>query len=397
MSYLISLILLFLPAYLIRFSIGVIPTTLLEFLIYFVFLIGLWQAKKIGFRKIPLKIYLPTSFLIISLIISSIIAPDKLVALGILKGFFIDPLLVFWLVWQFVQREDLPKLFWGLIGSGTFVGVHTIILKIFGQVSADGRVIGIFGYSPNYLSLFLAPIAVLLTTYNLQLTTKKNYKLLVVSCLLLVISILAIYFSGSRGGFLAILGGSGIFLLANYWSWISKSFSAKIIIAIIILASLYTSWTYFQPDFSVSPETGGRIATSNNLRWQIWQTSIELGKNQPLFGVGLGNFQTAFGELTKNRANFPEYITPMALTPHNIFLMFWLETGILGLIAFLWLLAIFFRQALKNLDLRYNPIILGVMSSIILYGLIEASIWKNDLSIIFWVIWGMIWTREFEK
>src|SRR3990172_12365537 len=131
MSYLISLILLLLPTYLIRFSIPAspaggfnIPTTLLEIFIYVVFLIGLWQAKKIGFRKIPLKIYLPTSFLIISLIISTIIAPDKLVPLGILKGFFIDPLLVFWLVWQFIKKEDFPKLFWGLIGSGTFVGVH---------------------------------------------------------------------------------------------------------------------------------------------------------------------------------------------------------------------------------------------------------------------------------
>ncbi len=391
MSYLISLILLLLPSYLIRFSIEGIPTTALEVLIYVVFLIGLWQAKKTGFHKIPLKIYLPISLFIIALAISTIIASDKLAALGLLKGFFIDPLLVFWLIWQFIKKEDLLKLFWGLIGSGTFVALHTIILKILGNSTADGRVIGIFGYSPNYVALFLAPVAVLLIAYGLQLTAHRKYLLLMICGPILVISLAAIYFSGSRGGFLAILGGTGIFILSNFWGWIRQRISAKIIIAILILSSLYISWTYFQPDFSVSPENGGRIATSNNLRWQIWETTLELAKEHPLLGVGLGNFQNAFGALTQNRPNFPEYITPMALTPHNIFLLFWLETGILGLVAFIWLLVIFFHQALKNLNSKYSPIILGVMSTLVLYGFIEASIWKNDLSIIFWVIWGMIW------
>src|SRR3990172_8981196 len=111
MSYLISLIFLLLPAYLIRFSILGIPTTLLEVLIYLVFLYGLWRAKKEGFRKIPAKIYLPAGLLIIALIISALISPDKRTALGEFKGFFIDPLLVFWLIYQFIRKEDLPKIF----------------------------------------------------------------------------------------------------------------------------------------------------------------------------------------------------------------------------------------------------------------------------------------------
>jgi putative inorganic carbon (HCO3(-)) transporter len=259
-----------------------------------------------------------------------------------------------------------------------------------GHTTPDGRVIGIFGYSPNYLALFLAPIAVLTIGYSFQFLATRRYYHLASLWSLAAINLLAIYFSGSRGGFLAIVGGLGIFLIVYFWPWIRKRISAKIMLIILILAGLYTSWTLFRPDLSVSPEAG-RVASSNNVRWQIWQASLELGFEHPWLGVGLGNFQEAFGNLTQNRANFPEYITPYALTPHNLFLMFWLSTGILGLLAFMWLLVNFYRQAKGKLARNAPTIIVAVFSAIIIYGLIEASIWKNDLSIIFWTFWGLIW------
>lgn len=394
MIYLISTILLLLPTYLIRFSIFSIPTTLLEIVIYLVFIYGLYRAIKDGFRRLPLFFWLPIGLLIVSLIISVVVAPDKRIASGEFKGFFVDPILVGWLVFQFIKKEDLPKLFWSLIFSGTFVAIHTIILKILGQVTADGRVIGIFGYSPNYISLYLAPIATLIIAYGLSPMGKKKYLLSGLCAMLFAINIVALYFSGSRGGFLAVVAGIGVYFIVLLWGWIRKRISGQIIVAILIIFAIYTAWTFFQPDFSVSPESGGRVATSNNLRWEIWKTSLELGKNHPLLGVGLGNFQNAFGNLTANRPNYPEYITPQALTSHNIFIMFWLSTGILGLIAFAWLLVVFAKNALKKISDDSTKIILAVMATIVFYGLIESSIWKNDLSVIFWVFWGMIWTVE---
>jgi len=290
MVYLIFLILLLLPTYLIRFSILGIPTTFLEILIYIVFLLGLGQAWKIGFKKLPVKVWLPIGLLIVALVISIAISPDKRTALGEFKGFFIDSILVFWLIWQFVRPGDVSKLFSGLIGSGLFVAFWTIVQKFLGQTTPDGRVIGIFGYSPNYLALFLVPIAVLLVAYVFQLAAQRKYWWSALAFLLLAIILLAIYFSGSRGGFLAIAGGLGVFLVISYWPWIRKRISAKIMIVILILASLYTSWTFLRPDFAVAPEAG-RVATSNNVRWQIWQATIELGLKHPLLGVGLGNFQ----------------------------------------------------------------------------------------------------------
>jgi len=394
MTYLISLILLLLPTYLIRFSVFGIPSTVLEVLIYTVFLYGLWQARKAGFKPIPFLILIVPALMIVALIISTIIAPDKRVALGELKGFFIDPFIFLWLLWQFAQKEKLLLFFGSLSISGLFVAIHTIIQKILGHVTPDGRVIGIFGYSPNYLALFLMPISVLVFGLGWHFLAKKKVLWSLGADLTFILIGLAIYFSGSRGGILALVFGIGIFFLAKYWYWIRERFSSKVIVIVLILVAIYTAWTFIRPDFSASPDSG-RVASSNNVRFQIWQTSWELGitkgvKNA-ILGVGLGNFQNAFDKLTKDRANFPEYITPMALTPHNIFLMFWLSTGILGLLSLLGLFALFIRQALKHLSAEYAPIILSVFSSIIIYGLVEASIWKNDLSIIFFFFWGIVW------
>ena len=401
MANFISLILLLLPTYLIRFTVFGIPTTVLEILIYIVFLYGFWQTRQDGFKPIPRKIYLPIGLLIFALIISTIISPDKRTALGELKGFFIDPLLVGWLIFQYLKEKDITKIFAGLIGSGLFVGIHTIVQKFLGHVTADGRVIGIFGYSPNYVALFLAPIAVLLIAYGLTLVIQKKYFPSIFYFLFSIFYLVAIYFSGSRGGFLAVGGGLGIFVILYYWTWIRAHLAAKIMIAVLIIMALATTWSLFRPDFSLSPETGGRATSSNNVRFQIWQASTELAIKNPkntILGVGLGNFQNAFDKLTKERANFPEYITPMALTPHNLFLMFWFSSGLLGLVAFLWLLVIFYREGFKKLlSSKTTPIILAIVSTIIIYGFIESSIWKNDLGILFWTFWTLIWIIDSSK
>ncbi len=393
MPYLISLILLLLPAYLIRFNVFGIPSTALEVAIYIVFLYGLFRAFKVGFRPLKWQIWLPIAVLAVALIISTIISPDKRTALGEFKGFFIDPLLFLWVLLQFGEKKDFPMYFAGLGLSGTFVAIHTITLKILGNVTPDGRVIGIFGYSPNYLALFLAPITIMTIAYSSGLLAQKKYFFAVGGFFLSAIDLLAIYFSGSRGGIMAVVFGIGAFVLAHYWPWIRERFSAKIIIVILVLIAIYTSWTFLRPDFSASPSSG-RVASSNNVRFQIWQASWELVREHPrsmLLGVGLGNFQNAFDKLTHNRANFPEYISPLALTPHNLYLMFWLSTGLLGLLSLLLMFGVFFYHGLKKITGLYVPLVLAVMVAIALYGVVEATIGKNDLSVIFFFFWGLVW------
>ncbi|OGD57202.1 hypothetical protein A2V71_02195 [Candidatus Berkelbacteria bacterium RBG_13_40_8] len=394
MKYLIALIALALPTYLIRFDFGGIPTTLLEILIYVIFLIGLWKLAYCQWLKVRQTFWLPIGVLLLALIISTIIAPDKLAAAGQVRAYFIDPLLVFWLMICYLEIKDFSWIFLGLAGSGLFVSIHTIIQKILGHVTADGRVIGIFGYSPNYVALFLAPIIVMTVACGIQMMAKKSYQLSVISYLLSVISIVAIYFSGSRGGLIAVVGGIVFYLILRYWEIIRKKMLYKTAVLLLVTAAVFGTAWFFKPDFQAS---GGRVTSSNNLRWQIWGASFELGAKHPLLGVGLANFQPAFSDFTQDRGNFPEYITPQALTPHNIFLMFWLTCGILGLAAFIWLLVIFYKSGFKNLTKSWVLILMAAMTTIILQGLVDTPYFKNDLSILFWMILGSVLLLNYEN
>ena len=72
----------------------------------------------------------------------------------------------------------------------------------------------------------------------------------------------------------------------------------------------------------------------------------------------------------------------MALTPHNLFLTIWLNLGLIGLVAFVWLMVLFFRCQ-KPSVISYQ--LSAVMITIIAQGLVDSPYWKNDLAMMFWI------------
>ena len=83
--------------------------------------------------------------------------------------------------------------------------------------------------------------------------------------------------------------------------------------------------------------------------------------------------------------------TEIYLYPHNFFLNFWSETGLLGLVAILLILIKFFTDYLRTDEAR-RPlylILISVMIAIVVHGLVDVQYFKNDLSVLFWLVVGM--------
>ncbi|HEX9503907.1 MAG TPA: hypothetical protein VF974_06345, partial [Patescibacteria group bacterium] len=71
--------------------------------------------------------------------------------------------------------------------------------------------------------------------------------------------------------------------------------------------------------------------------------------------------------------------------PHNIFLNFWLELGILGLISFAWIIFLAYKQYKKSQGQNPLAVAAGVYILIMLiHGLVDAPYFKNDLALLFW-------------
>ena len=100
----VILIAFLLPAYLVRFSVAGIPTTLLEAAVWAVALSGFFQAKIrrswINTAKaIPKPILFLVGLFFLSAVISTVISPHLETSLGILKGWIVTPLVYAFLVY----------------------------------------------------------------------------------------------------------------------------------------------------------------------------------------------------------------------------------------------------------------------------------------------------------
>jgi O-antigen ligase len=96
-------------------------------------------------------------------------------------------------------------------------------------------------------------------------------------------------------------------------------------------------------------------------RLEYWKTGLDIIKQNPFIGVGIGDIQTAFNtqfELNDSRLH-PEN----RLHTHQQFLTFWIGTGILGLLLF-----IFYTVATLLIALRYNSYLLLVFWAIITFS-----------------------------
>lgn len=359
---LLQILILLIPFYFIRFSIGPIPTTLLEVYIYAVFLFFLFSGNlKLRGKQ---KFILPAIVFLLFSWVGAVADPELMRGLGLWKGYFFDGFLVYLLFLSSDSFDDFTDI---IFYSGALTGALALILFFSGVKSADGRLLDMDRLSPNYLAMFLAPIFVLGVFKSLKERTIVNY-------LSEAVIILALFLTYSRGALVAISGA--VIMAIFYYIKRAKPKLAIISLILMLAAFCFGGYAVFKPDWS----DHARKATSSNVRYYIWKTSLEIVKERPILGVGLGNFQDYFKNKTSTWVNYPEYISPEALTTHNLYLELYLTCGLLGLIGFFYLVI-----SSKFYQFKSLAVSLAIFA-ILFYGLVDTPIFRNDLAIIFWIL-----------
>jgi O-antigen ligase len=116
-------------------------------------------------------------------------------------------------------------------------------------------------------------------------------------------------------------------------------------------------------------------------RFSLWETADKMILSSPILGKGLNGFATDF-----NSYNTDPGLAPLDY-PHNIFLNFWVETGLLGLISFLGLsisiIWLGWQKFLKGS--LYGLAIILFMIALYVHGMADAPYFKNDLALVFWI------------
>lgn len=402
---LISLTLLSLPLYIIRckylpFCVSPIPFTLLEVLIlgtFFVWLLIKFREKK-NLRKIireiseriPRLLQILVLIFIFAAAINILISPNKLDALGIFKAYFIEPLLLSLVVFDFLARtKNFRLIIWSLVGSGVWVSLFAIWEKLTnhsyfnpGEFMARDRVSSVFSTS-NAVGLLIIPLIIILTSYLFYLYFEKKQTnwnfysgILALSLLLFGQTV-----SGSRGGYLALFFGLVFFFGIILYKKQEASIRKWVLRGFIFLSSVFIFLNIiFFLNISVFLNSENSFVRKLENRLCLWEGTVNLVKERPIFGAGLAGYENL-------NLKYRTCSTEEQLYPHNLFLNFWVEIGLVGTLAFVSICVFLFRKLLEKDKISYLKIgLASVFIAIFFHGLVDVPYFKNDLATGFWVI-----------
>ena len=140
-----------------------------------------------------------------------------------------------------------------------------------------------------------------------------------------------------------------------------------------------------------------RNDSSNSFRFNVYQSSLEMFKDNWLLGIGVGNknFREIYGLYMKTGFD--------ALSAYNVFLEIAVESGIFALIAFLGFLILCIKEAVvlifKSED--FDRIIFLSMAAISIiavmcHGFVDTIFFRPQVQFVFWTMVAIISAYTFK-
>lgn len=137
----------------------------------------------------------------------------------------------------------------------------------------------------------------------------------------------------------------------------------------------------------------GRGDSSNNFRINVWIAVTQMIHDRPILGIGPGH--NAFNKI------YPIYQIPRfsALSAYSILLEVAVETGLIGLASFVWLLVVTFHQAVQQL-VRSRQLcrqdglwLIGAIAALVgmlAHGTVDTVWYRPEINTIWWLLVGLI-------
>ncbi len=189
-------------------------------------------------------------------------------------------------------------------------------------------------YDPNDLALIIVsniPIAWFL------LIIEKNIFKKIILVILILLSLYTLIITISRGASLALISIIFVGLCSRLSNSIGR-FAVKKIIAMLLLMVSFVSfapdryWERMRTIYEGEDQGSGRLI--------LWLRGLEMIADHPIFGYGVKNFNSVYGNKLKKEGFENQYPkdrwSPNAwTTAHNSFLQVAVELGILGLFVFI--------------------------------------------------------------
>jgi len=288
---------------------------------------------------------------------SILYAADPARTQSAVEDFIKDAIIVLLVVVLLDGRERFRQVIWTLLGAGIFLGTISVVQYLTGTFNdyywgfaqapiqnlvgdtSGHRVSGPIG-DPNFyaqIMLTLVPLAL----DRLWSERKRGLRLL--AAWALVVCVLTVVFTFSRGAFLAMALALGLMLLYRPPKPLTLLVTLVLVVVLFqFVPSEYTAriltLTEILPggDSSTPTEVSLRGRTSELLvGWMMF-------RDHPLLGIGYNNYQVHYLDYSRQLGLDPRL---EARAAHNLYIEIAAETGLVGLAAF----SILLWQTLKGI------------------------------------------------
>lgn len=272
----------------------------------------------------------------------------------------------------------------GLYGAVTGLGGTGI--ESYGDTGSYVRAEGLFTH-PNQLGGFLAltipPVAALAVSERAPWLRAAAYLLISAAFLGLVLTYSRGAWVGTGAGLLAL------FLVLRRGSWLLPG--------AILVGAFATSGAVLERLGSISTAGSDPAFTS---RFDIMRASLMLVTEHPFLGVGLGNFQAAYGGLMVPNLPLLSYSLEVPPQAHNLFVNLAVEVGLVGAVAFVAILAVAFSKVLRIYragEPRTRVLVLGIAAGLgatLVHNIVDVTIYQGFMVILFFAYLGMLDAME---
>lgn len=312
--------------------------------------------------------------------------PHALSGWGELKSFYILPifLLVSLLIFGETRRQLECFLSAWLLGT-VAAALAALGAASMGWVLYDGRLASAY-LSPNYLAMLVTP-GVLLALYFSLVRIDRTARWVGVLSLIVLLPVL--WATHSYAAWLSLIVALGVFL------GLGKS-SPKLLLKICILVALVASIFLIRESRTEKWNAilSGSDRSSLASRVMIWRSARQIVHDSLPWGVGVGRFQEMY---LAAQPLYPPYLEWAVPTPHNLYLHFLIEGGLLALIGWLGSVSVVFmavwkrwKQSRPKQLTAFGALAISLLIFYLVYGLIDTPYMKNDLALAIWGALGLL-------
>jgi O-antigen ligase len=369
------------------------------FLMLFITLFLFTHRKLLAFKKLEFSDFLLVAWMSVGFIVAGFVEIQHK-EWGGARNAMLIPLFLFCLKNSQFNNKEITLFLITIIISTLLASIEGL-WKLYSHQKSflELKSVGHVNHSSVYLCItYAVSLAIALTqSYSNQWLTRILFiTIVIIFCSLIIIS-------GSRGSALAM----GIIAISYGLIWTKKS---KKPLLILLLAALFVNGGVYLKKVSMVEETLSKTApnssfNSMDVRVKIWNSALLIWRHNPIFGLGINNFNQATREKQENwLAEENKTYTDKTYRPsshgHSLYFNTLAEQGLAGFsVIFLnlfYICYLLYRHTPKREDPHIYWLLwlsaAGVMQVILINGIFNTTL-HHEHGLLSVLIIGLWWSR----